>query len=74
LDRLYSVVDKVDGWNVVAGPQCKRAATADASCLHYLAWSHEERGEVRGRILGLRLQMSGIDRATGDRIALGIPV
>lgn len=74
LDRLYSVVDEVGGWNVVAGPQCKRAATADGSCLHYLAWSHDERGEGRGRVLGLRLQMLGIDRDVGDRIALGIPV
>ena len=74
LDRLYSVVDEVGGWNVVAGPRCKRAATADGSCLHYLAWSHDERGEGRGRVLGLRLQMLGIDRDVGDRIALGIPV
>ena len=71
--HLYTVVDEVGDWDIIAGPGCKRPPTADNSCLHYVAWSNEERGEGE-RVLGLRLQMAGIDRETGDRIALGIPV
>ena len=74
LDRLYSVVDEVGDWEVVAGPGCERQAIADGSCLRYVAWSNEERGDGSGRVLGLHLQMLGIDRDVGDKIALGIPV
>jgi hypothetical protein len=73
LDRLYTVVDEVGEWAVLAGPGCGRSAIADEACLRYVAWSTEERGDGNG-VLGLRLEVSGVDRQTGDRIALGIPV
>ncbi len=73
MDRLYTVVDEVGEWAVLAGPGCGRSAIADGSCLRYVAWAPEERGDENG-VLGLRLEVSGVDRDTGDRIALGIPV
>ena len=72
-DRFYTVVDEVGNWTVMAGPGCERRAIADGSCLRYVAWSNE-REESGGGVLGLHLQMLGIGRDVGDRIALGIPV
>jgi hypothetical protein len=74
VDRLYSIVDEVGDWDVVEGRGCKASAIAAGSCLHYLARSDDERSTNGERVLGLGLQMSGIDRETGDKIALGIPV
>ena len=74
MDRFYTVVDEVGDWAVMAGPGCERGAMADGSCLRYVAWSSDERGESGGGVLGLHLQMLGIDRDVGDKIALGIPV
>ncbi len=74
MDRLYSVVDRVGEWVVVEGRGCEASAITAGSCLHYLARSDDERSANGERVLGLGLQMSGIDRETGDRIALGIPV
>jgi hypothetical protein len=75
LDRHLTVVDEVGEWAVLAGPGCGRSAIADEACrrYRYVAWSTEERGNGK-RVLGLRLKVSGVDRETGDRIALGIPV
>jgi xanthosine utilization system XapX-like protein len=73
LDRHFTVVDEVGDWTVLAGPGCGRSAIADEACLRYVAWSTEERGHGNG-VLGLRLEVSGVDRETADRIALGIPV
>ena len=73
LDRFYTVIDEVGDWAVVVGPGCERRAIADGSCLRYVAWSNE-REESGGGVLGLHLQMLGIERDVGDRIALGIPV
>jgi hypothetical protein len=73
LDRFYTVVDEVGDWAVMAGPGCERWAIADGSCLRYVAWSNE-REESGGGVLGLHLQMLGIERGVGDRIALNIPV
>lgn len=69
----YPVVDQIGDWAVIAAP-CAGRRNSEASCLWYLAWSPEERGAGEGEILGLHLQMLGIDRVAGDRIALGIPV
>lgn len=73
-NRLYLVVDEIGDWVVVAGRGCFRSAIADGDCLHYVAFSDEGRSKDSDRILGLSLQMSGIDRDVGDKIALGIPV
>lgn len=69
----YPVLDQIGDWAVIAAP-CEGRRIPEASCLGYLAWSPEERGAGEGEILGLHLQMLGIDRYEGDRIALGIPV
>ena len=73
-DRFFSAVDEVGDWTVMAGRGCRRSAIADGSCLGYLAWSYEQQGEGEQEVLGLHLEMGGIDRDEGDRIALGIPV
>ena len=70
----YSLVaDRVGDWAVLAKP-CASDHAAEAPCLEYLAWSPGVPGEGEGEVLGLRLQMRGLDRDEGDRIALGIPV
>ncbi len=73
-NRLYSVVDEIGDWVVVAGRGCFRSTVADGGCLHYVAFSDEERSADNDRIVGLSLQMSGVDRDVGDKIALAIPV
>jgi hypothetical protein len=69
----FPVVGRVGAWDVLAKPRSGCNAQ-EAPCLEYLAWSPEVRGDRRGEILGLHLMMHGIDRTTGDRIAMGIPV
>ena len=69
----FPVADRVGDWAVLAKP-CASHHAAEAPCLEYLTWSPRVPGEGEGEVLGLRLQMRGLDRDEGDRIALGIPV
>jgi hypothetical protein len=64
-------VDRMGSW-FVWDRDCRRGRTAGAGpCLVYRAGVGE--GTV-GEVVSLHLAMRGIDRATGDTIALGIPV
>lgn len=62
--------DQIGGW-AVKGRPCPGNFPMEGLCLEYLAWS-EEAGPGEG--VRLHLQMWGIDRDVGDKIALGIPV
>ena len=70
-DRL-PVRAGIGSWSVAERP-CPSAFPMEGLCLEYQAWSRGE-GDLGGVTFRLRLQTLGIDRETGDRIALGIPV
>jgi hypothetical protein len=64
-------VDQIGSW-FVWDRDCRRGRTAGAGpCLVYRAGVGEG---TAGEVVSLHLTMRGIDRSTGDRIALGIPV
>ena len=71
----FPAVDHVGGWAVTAAApgSCPGVPAAEGHCLEYRAWP-DERGEEGGWAPFLLLQMLGVDRDEGDRIAMGIPV
>jgi hypothetical protein len=71
--RDFPARDHVGDWAVAeASPStCRGALVSEGRCLEYRAWAVEAHGNAE-RILVL--QMLGIDRDVGDRIAEGIPI
>ena len=67
------VLDRVGDWGVVAGSSGLEPARG-GPYVRYLAWSFEEHGAGAGEVLGLYLEVLGMDRADADRVAMGIPV
>lgn len=60
-----TVIDRVGDWNIMLRPCPPDLGVTESLCRQYEAWSSEGGG--------VRLQMWGIDRDEGDRIAMGIP-
>jgi len=69
--RVLPVDDRVGDW-ALTEQSCSDPGSRP--CLLYLAWSPEERGANENEVLGLYLQVRGIDRDEADRIATAIPV